>query len=138
MPWMVVDQLVLPTTTWATPRMVGAAATISGISALRARASATVSRISLPLAMRTPPRLRAPDITMNRLLPRELIWRSISACAPAPTVTMAITAATPMMMPSIVSTLRIRLTRRASRATRRSSARGIVRPSCAPAGARRR
>ena len=38
-----------------------------------------------------------------RLEPRLLIWSSTRACAPAPTATIAITAPTPMMMPSIVS-----------------------------------
>lgn len=44
-----------------------------------------------------------------------ICWRILS-CAPEPTATMAMTAATPMMMPSIVSAERILLMRSARKA----------------------
>src|SRR5438445_788912 len=47
-----------------------------------------------------------PDITMMRFEPRLWICSATRAWAPAPTLTMAITAPTPMMMPSMVSALR--------------------------------
>ena len=85
---------------------------------------------------------------MIRLEPRLLIWSSTRACAPAPTPTIAITAATPMMMPSIVSAERSLLARSAASATlsvassvmpaavtpRRA---GTPRASCGTLGARR-
>ncbi len=54
---------------------------------------------------RAPPRpgpKPCPGRTMSRLLPRLAIRLVTSAVAPAPTVTMVITAATPMMIPSTV------------------------------------
>ena len=58
-----------------------------------------------------------PDPTMIRLEPRLWICSATRARAPAPTA-MAMTAPTPMMMPSIVSVVRSVLTRRARRALR--------------------
>ena len=61
----------------------------------------------MPLAVVEPGR------TMIRLLPTEAICSDILLLAPRPTASMVITAATPMMMPSMVSAERILLTRRA-------------------------
>ena len=55
---------------------------------------------------------------MIRFEPRLWICSATRACAPAPTPTIAITAPTPMMMPSIVSALRSLLTRSARIAIR--------------------
>ena len=54
-----------------------------------------------------------PGRTMIRLLPMLWICCCIRAVAPAPTPTIAITAATPMMMPSMVSAERALFTLRA-------------------------
>ena len=51
-----------------------------------------------------------PGSTMIRLLPMLWICSCIRAVAPAPTPTIAMTAATPMMMPSMVSAERVRFT----------------------------
>src|SRR5512139_706893 len=75
--------------------------------------------------MRTPPDENVPESTMIRFEPRLLIWSSTRAWAPAPTPTIAITAATPMMMPSIVSAERSLLTRSAASATRRVATKSI-------------
>ncbi|MNC88546.1 hypothetical protein D3C83_43680 [compost metagenome] len=50
--------------------------------------------------------------------PSDLIWSSTRAWAPEPIAIMVITAATPMMMPSMVSVLRSLFTRRARSAMR--------------------
>ena len=50
---------------------------------------------------------------MTMLVPALLIWLSIEARAPLPIATMTITAATPMIMPSAVSAVRIALRRSA-------------------------
>ena len=57
-----------------------------------------------------------PESTTIRLLPMEAICSLMRSCAPDPTATMAITAATPMMMPSMVSAERILLMRSARKA----------------------
>src|SRR3989304_7273500 len=44
-----------------------------------------------------------------RFVPADLIWFSIEEVAPRPSATMAMTAATPMIMPSMVSAVRILL-----------------------------
>ncbi len=66
--------------------------------------------------MRIPELVRLPESTMITLLPMEAICCRIRSSAPEPTATMAITAATPMMIPSIVSAERSLLIRSASKA----------------------
>ena len=66
--------------------------------------------------MRMPELVMLPESTTIRLLPMEAICSLMRSCAPEPTATMAITAATPMMMPSMVSAERILLMRSARRA----------------------
>src|SRR4029450_11488570 len=53
------------------------------------------------------------EITMSRLEPRLRICSATRAWAPSPTATIAISEATPMMTPSIVSALGILFGRRA-------------------------
>ncbi len=55
---------------------------------------------------------------MITLDPRLWICSATRACAPAPTATIVMTAPTPITMPSMVSALRILLTRRARIAIR--------------------
>jgi hypothetical protein len=43
---------------------------------------------------------------MIMFVPAPRIWSSIAACAPVPSATIVMTAPTPMIMPSIVSTVR--------------------------------
>ena len=68
-----------------------------------ALASSWVRVATAPEPSRTPLLLMLPGRTMIRLLPMLWIWSCMRAVAPAPTPTIAITAATPMMMPSMVS-----------------------------------
>src|SRR5947199_272886 len=65
----------------------------------------------LPVPRRMPPEVALPESTMMRFEPRLWICSATRAWAPAPTPTIAMTAATPMMMPSIVRALRSLLTR---------------------------
>ena len=81
-----------------------------------ARASSSVSVSALPVPMRMPELVMLPERTMIMLLPMEAICCWMRACAPEPMATIAITAATPMMMPSMVSAERILLMRSAPNA----------------------
>src|SRR5690242_16365300 len=68
----------------------------------------------------TPPGPRpvwAPGVMISRLLPRLWMLSVILAVVPVPSVTIAITAATPMTMPRMVSVERIALRRIARRAS---------------------
>jgi len=66
-----------------------------------------------------PPRETAPDPTNSTFDPMAAIWSCACCCAPCPTLTMAITAATPIMMPSMVSADRSLLRAKARIAMRR-------------------
>src|SRR2546426_362171 len=70
--------------------------------------SATVSVTIPPCPVRTPLTVVAPGKTVMTLVPKEAIWAWTAAFAPSPMLTIAITAPTPMMMPSIVSAERMR------------------------------
>ena len=69
-----------------------------------------------PAATRTPDGAVAPGMTISRLLPSPAIDFCTFSRTPMPIETMAMTAPTPMMMPSIVRMDRILLARRPSRA----------------------
>src|SRR5215471_15472260 len=73
-------------------------------------ASSCVKLATAPEPSRTPLLLTLPGNTIIRLLPMLRICSCIRSVAPDPTPTIAITAATPMMMPSIVSAERMRFT----------------------------
>ncbi len=105
-----VDQLVFPNTTWAVPRTVGVARATAGQSAAIAFASSSDRVWTEPVPSRIPPLVTLPDRTMMMLLPMLRICSSIRAVAPDPTATIAITAATPMMIPSMVRADRSLLT----------------------------
>src|SRR6187401_2909633 len=68
--------------------------------------------------MRTPPCWKLPALTMIMLVPAAWIYVSIDDCAPVPSATIVITADTPMIMPSMVSAVRILLRASALNATR--------------------
>ncbi len=72
--------------------------------------------------------MKLPAFTMIMLVPADWICASIEVCAPLPSATIVITAATPMIMPSIVSAVRILL-----RPSALSAIRKIMRiDMCAP------
>ena len=59
--------------------------------------------------MLSPPRVKLPALTWMMLVPADLSERLHRPRAPVPSATMAITAATPMITPSMVSAVRRRL-----------------------------
>ena len=76
-----------------------------------------VSVDMLPQPPRMPPLVKLPGKIVMTFSPRLATWASTWALAPLPMLTIAITAPTPMMMPSAVRMERILLRRRARRAT---------------------
>ena len=64
--------------------------------------------------------MKLPALTMIMLVPAAWICVSIDDWAPVPSATMVITAPTPMIMPSMVSAVRILLRASALRATRKT------------------
>ena len=111
-----VDQFRLPYTTCSEPLWIGATSMTDGHSSRMASTSSSDMVGSVPDPMRAPPDEVEPENTISRLLPMELISLEIRWRAAAPMDSMAITAATPMMMPSMVRLERILLARRARRA----------------------
>src|SRR5438132_3180044 len=59
--------------------------------------------VRLPQPYRIPPWVTEPGCTMSECDPRLAICARMTACAPCPMASMAITAATPMITPSIVN-----------------------------------
>src|SRR6185436_15695768 len=119
-PWTEVFQFMLPETSCPREFTVGVTIDTLGNSRLMASRSSTV-RVFVPLspvALRTPPTFCAPALTNSRLVPMLSICACTAACAPRPMLTIATTADTPMMMPSIVSAARILLRCRARKAIR--------------------
>src|SRR5690349_7686713 len=74
-----------------------------------------------PAPLERPPNRRALGLTTSKWVPRLAIWRSTSDRAPAPTAIMTMTEPTPMMMPSVVNTLRSQLVAMAVTADLRQS-----------------
>src|SRR5687767_2586924 len=68
---------------------------------------------------------------VRRVVPSALMRSRTACCAPRPSAIIAITAATPMTMPSIVRNDRILLARSAPSATRRISPISTLSPSAA-------
>ena len=98
-----------------------------------ASASSEVRVGAVPAWARTPPEVVAPGVTKRRLLPRPLICEVTLACTPCPMDIRAITAPTPMIIPSMVSPARSLFAPRARRATRTLSP-GFMRRPRAPRG----
>src|SRR3972149_8148201 len=72
-----------------------------------ARARAALRVLIEPQPLRAPPWVRAPGKIMMRLLPKAEMLASTAALAPWPMLTMAMTAATPIIIPSMVRRARI-------------------------------
>src|SRR5665213_3292520 len=100
-------RVLTPAAVYCTPSTFAMAAASSGVSVL-----------ALPCPWRTPPCEKLPALTMIMLVPVDWICDSIDVCAPVPRATIVITAATPMIMPSIVNAVRSVLRLRALRAMR--------------------
>ena len=103
-----VPQLAFPLINWVRVDTPGETYCTPG-TLRTALASSSVSRVEEPWPMRTPPWLKLPALIMIMLVPADLICSSIEDWAPVPSATMAITAPTPMIMPSMVSEVRILL-----------------------------
>src|ERR1700680_3090548 len=100
---MVVAQLLFPLTTWAPPRTYGAASATSGHCAGMSLASAADNVTAFPVPSRTPELLVLPGVMMMMLLPMLAIWSWIRCVAPEPIATVAMTLATPITIPNMVS-----------------------------------
>src|SRR5215210_4669367 len=84
--------------------------------------------------IRIPPWLACPAKTVNTLAPRAAIRSCTAFWAPLPNATMVITAPTPMMMPSMVSTDRSMLARIDCSATATVSPSSMLAPRSAGSG----
>src|SRR5262245_7154307 len=84
------------------------------------RSSSDKGRLE-PAPLERPPKVRALGLTVSKWVPRLAICRSISERAPAPTAIMTMTDPTPMIIPSVVSTVRRKLVAMAVTAALRQS-----------------
>ena len=114
---MFVRQLVRDEMTCCCDSTISETNSTSG-TARTASASDSVIRLTAPAPCLTPPAVTAPGNTMIMLVPAPRIWSSMAACAPVPSATIVMTAATPMIMPSIVSAVRSLLRASALKAMR--------------------
>src|SRR5258707_15365351 len=99
---------------WALPETTGLTPLRPAMFWLMASASLAFSVVALPAPERAPPWELLPDWIVKRLVPRPASWLLTEALAPSPRATMAMTAATPMMMPRVVRRLRPLLARSAA------------------------
>ena len=129
-PVMLVDQLAPPNTTcpWVCTR----GATHLTVDTVRAIAltSSSVSEADVPAPPRAPDCWVDPGWTTSMLAPIEAICSDTRALAPRPIATMVMNAPTPMMIPSVVRSARMRW-RTKPRKARRKSAKRLNRASCA-------
>ena len=118
-------------TTWTRRFRTGATSATAGAEARIALASSHTSVEADPAPWEAAlPVVATPLWTNSRFEPRDLSWLSAWVWAPRPTVTIVITAAMPMITPSIVRIERRRL------ATSDCQARGTVSRKSASRGAR--
>jgi hypothetical protein len=103
--------------TWERSRISGERAATPATSRRMASASSRVRLLAEPQPPRMPPVVMLPGKTLMRFWPRLAMEASTWALAPLPMLTMAMTAATPMMMPRAVRIERRALRRSARRAT---------------------
>src|SRR5437773_9444281 len=101
---------------WALPETTGLTPLKPEMFWLMVSASLALSVVALPAPERAPPWELLPDMIVSKLVPRPDNWLLTDALAPSPRATMAMTAATPMMMPSVVRMLRPLLARKAASA----------------------
>ena len=117
----------LPSATSDAPVLrVGAMSTMPGMAASRiasASSKVRVGVVALTSTKRPPVCAWTPGLMKSRLDPVPRMFDSIDACAPAPRDINAITAATPITMPSTVKLVRSLLAVSARKARRTPSAR---------------
>ena len=98
---MEVNQFLFSWTTWATSRFVQlVSATFGNLPS--SIISATVKVIMPPCPLRTPLVVMEPGRIMTTLVPKVASCARTAALAPSPILIIAITAPTPMMIPSMV------------------------------------
>ena len=100
------DQFWLPATIWAPVRTSGLTPLTPGDVAAHGLVIVLGQRAGAAEALPNAARLTLPEITRMTFCPGCAICASTWALAPLPIATIAMTAPTPMMMPSIVSTVR--------------------------------
>src|SRR5271157_1659095 len=127
---MEVRQFWPPAFTWALVRAMGVLYITAWHCALMALASSSDRRDAVPASERTPPAVNAPGKIMSRLVPRLAIWELIALRAPWPMASMAMTAATPITMPSMVRNDRILFRLMERSAMRRMLSNRIVSTPC--------
>src|SRR5258708_2080400 len=113
---MRVDQFWLPKMICALPETTGLTPPSPETAWLMTSASLALSVVALPAPERAPPLELLPEVMVSRLVPRPDNWLLTEALAPSPRATMAMTAATPLMMPRVVRMLRPLFARSAARA----------------------
>ena len=104
---MRVFQFWLPNTTWAMVEALGLTAWTVGTSWAMASKSAALRVFMVPDPLRIPQERRLPARIQRVLVPMAAISSWTCRCAPWPRLTMVMTAATPMMIPSMVRMERI-------------------------------
>ena len=115
--------------------ITGETALSSMLSLASFSASSICSRLRLPAPRLTPPELLEPGVITTMLTPRSRMLCSMRDWAPWPMATMQITAPTPMMMPSMVSMLRILVRSMLRKAMRISFSGFMMSPQAAAAAA---
>src|SRR6185437_272776 len=123
-----VYQFWLSETTCALVPAPGAASAMVGTSCSMALISSFTRVLVAPPPRRIPPLLTLPELMYSRLVPMDAIWFCTCCSAPCPRPTVAITAPTPMMMPSMVSSERILLRVSARIAIRKIASKSIMTP----------
>ena len=97
--------------------LIGRITAAAGIDA--ALATKAIGMILNFLKKEGPPAEVEPDNTINKLLPIDITERLTLCLAPSPTASINTTAATPMIMPSIVNAVRSRFAPNARQASPR-------------------
>ena len=103
-PWMRVGQFWLPAITWALPVTTGLSAVRAGDLVLDRRGVGRLEGRDGARAAADAAALRAAGLDRQHVGAEAGKLALTEALAPWPSATMAMTAATPMMMPSVVST----------------------------------
>ncbi len=127
-PLIIQPQFMFPYTARPPVRTPGATYATAEHSFSMNSASSAVNVGREPAACRMPPMLAAPGKTTSTFVPSAWICCSILCWAPCPIATIAITAPTPMITPSIVSKDRILLRFKEWSATRNVSRKFIAKP----------
>jgi hypothetical protein len=117
---------LFPATTWVRARTTGATAAAAGTSRSIASASSGVNVGELPPPKLTPPLAACPGMTKRLFAPRLWILSATARFDPWPISTIAITAATPITIPSVVRADRKTFRRKARKASDTEPGRNLM------------